>query len=76
MRIHISETTKKCLENTEFQIEFRGMVELKVLLVSTWRHNILKSKLARPAKFLSLKGVGTTKIMFFTSLQLGIILCI
>lgn len=30
MRIHISEATKKCLENTEFQTEFRGVVELKV----------------------------------------------
>ncbi|XP_067052727.1 soluble guanylate cyclase 88E-like [Acropora muricata] len=29
MRIHISETTKHCLENTNFQIEFRGVVELK-----------------------------------------------
>ncbi|KAJ7380855.1 hypothetical protein OS493_007248 [Desmophyllum pertusum] len=29
MRVHISEATKKCLENTEFLIEFRGVVELK-----------------------------------------------
>ncbi|XP_078363542.1 soluble guanylate cyclase 88E-like isoform X1 [Oculina patagonica] len=29
MRVHISEATKKCLENTEFRTEFRGMVELK-----------------------------------------------
>ena len=30
MRIHISEATRKCLENTEFRTEFRGVVELKV----------------------------------------------
>ncbi|XP_068723513.1 soluble guanylate cyclase 88E-like [Montipora capricornis] len=29
MRIHISEATKQCLENTVFQVEFRGLVELK-----------------------------------------------
>ena len=30
MRVHISEMSKKCLENSEFEIEFRGLVELKV----------------------------------------------
>ena len=30
-------------------------------LVCTWRHKILKSKLARPAKFLPSPGVGTPK---------------
>lgn len=29
MRAHISEATRKCLENTDFRIEFRGLVELK-----------------------------------------------
>ena len=33
MRVHISEATKKCLENTEFRTEFRGVVELKVAKV-------------------------------------------
>jgi len=34
MRVHISEATKKCLENTEFQTEFRGLVELKVTKIT------------------------------------------
>ena len=30
MRVHISEATKKCLEKTDFTMECRGTVELKV----------------------------------------------
>ena len=30
MRVHISEATKKCLKNTDFLTEQRGLVELKV----------------------------------------------
>ena len=48
----------------------------QILLVFMWRHKILKSKLARPAKFLLSPGEGTTKIYFFYSFQLGSILCV
>ena len=30
MRVHISQATQNCLENTDFRMEFRGTVELKV----------------------------------------------
>ena len=30
MRVHISQATKTCLENTKFITEFRGHVEIKV----------------------------------------------
>ena len=30
MRVQISEATKKCLENTDFKGDYRGIVELKV----------------------------------------------
>ena len=42
---------------------------VKELLVFTWRHKILKWKLAGPAKFLLSSGEGTTK-------QLGSVLCL
>ena len=32
MRIHISESCNECLRGTDFETEFRGLIELKVLI--------------------------------------------